>query len=98
MYDVSIHMQIEHTCMNESTSTQVQQPLGSTNVAVWTNSSIYDAIKQEKKMSLKSVKFNPHFSDWFFTSFAKLPFTTDPIEIGQLVPKIWAALKRVANI
>ena len=24
-----------------------------------------------------------------YTSFVKLPFTTDPIEIVQLVPKIW---------
>ena len=36
------------------------------------------------KMILKSVKFNFGFSYWLFTSFAKLPFTTEPIEIGQL--------------
>ena len=41
-------------------------------------------------MSLKSDKFNFHFSDQLYTSFTNLPFTTDPIEIGQLVPKIRA--------
>ena len=39
-------------------------------------------------MSQQSVKFNFHFSDWLYTSFAKLPFTTDPI--GQLGSKIQA--------
>ena len=27
------------------------------------------------------------FPDWLYISFEKLPFTPDPIEIGQLVPK-----------
>ena len=43
---------------------------------------------QSSKVSLKLVKFSYHFSDWVHTSFAKLPFTSDPIEIGQMVPKI----------
>ena len=42
------------------------------------------------EMSLKSVKFNFYFTDWLYTSFAKLPFTTDPIDIGQSVSKIQA--------
>ena len=42
------------------------------------------------KMSLKLVKINLCFSDWLYTSFAELPFATDPIEIDQLVSKIQA--------
>ena len=49
---------------------------------------IRDAIKQNE--SVKLVKFNFHFSDSVHTSLAKLPFTTDPTEIGQLYEKIWA--------
>ena len=45
-------------------------------------------VMQWSKMSLKLAKFNFHFSTWLYISFAKLPLTTDPIEIGQLVPKI----------
>ena len=39
-------------------------------------------VMRSSKMSLTSVKFNFHFSDWLYISSAKLPFTTDPIEIG----------------
>ena len=39
-------------------------------------------------MSLKSLKFNFHFSDSLYTSFSKLNSTTNPIKIGQLVLKI----------
>ena len=48
--------------------------------------SICDAIKQNES---EFGRFNFHFSDWLYTSsFAKLLFTTDPIEIGQLVLKM----------
>ena len=36
------------------------------------------------KMSLKLIKFSFLFSDRLYTSFAKLLFTTGPVEIGQL--------------
>ena len=39
---------------------------------------------RSSKMSLKSVKFNFHFSNWLYTLFQKLPFTTYPSWIGQL--------------
>ena len=42
------------------------------------------------KMSGKLVKCNIHSSDRLYTLFAKQPFTKDPIEIGQIVPKIQA--------
>ena len=45
-------------------------------------------VMQWSKMSLKSVKIQIYFSDQLYTSFVKLPFTTDPTEIGQLVLKI----------
>ena len=47
-------------------------------------------VMQSSKMSLKSIKLNFPFSDWLCNLFAKLPFTTDPIEIGQLVIKVRA--------
>ena len=46
-----------------------------------------DVIKQNQSQ-VGQICFN--FSDWLCTSFAKLPFITDPIEIGQLVPEIQA--------
>ena len=49
------------------------------------------------KRSLKSVKFNFYFPDWIYASFAKPPFTTDPIEIGQLIQKI-PAVEGLQNI
>ena len=39
-------------------------------------------------MSLNSVKFNFHFSDWSYTS-STLPFAKHLIECWQLIPKIW---------
>ena len=45
-------------------------------------------VMQSTKMSLELVKFNFHFSDRLYASFKKLPFTTDPIEICQLVLEI----------
>ena len=48
---------------------------------------IWDVIEQ---ISGKSIKFNFHFSDWLYTPFTKLPFTTNTIDIGKSVPKIQA--------
>ena len=45
---------------------------------------------QPSKMGQKSVKSNFNFCDWLYTLCTKLPFTTSPIEIGQLVLKIGA--------
>ena len=57
----------------------------------------YPYVMQLSNMILKSVKFNFNFSDWLYTSFAELTFTTDPIEIGQLFLKIWAFWRIAKN-
>ena len=45
-----------------------------------------NAVKQNES---KFGQFSFHFSDWLhWHHLQKLPFTIDPIEIGQLFPKI----------
>ena len=41
---------------------------------------------RSSKMSGKSAKSNFHFSNWFYTPFAKYLILEGPLKIGQLVP------------
>ena len=49
-----------------------------TQIVVWSS-----------KISLKLVKLSFHFSNQLYAPFSELHFVENPIEIGQLVSKIW---------